>query len=153
MTLTQRNLLIENYLPLAKKIAYSYCENRFSFWREEIKSAAYYGLLLAAEKYDETKSNFAHFAKIRINGEIKDFIRSELKIKHELVDFDKSFYCNSNLEEFLESFIFNLNSLEKEVFIDYYVKEKTMQEIAGDRNLSKSRISQIVSDMKNKLRR
>ena len=153
MTLEQRNLLIENYIPFAKKIAYKYAEiNSVYFWYEEIKSAAFYGLVLAAEKYDNSKSNFANFAKIKIIGAIKDFVRSEFKKRStEIGDFDPG-YQNSNLTEFLEFFIFNLECFEKEIFFDYYLNNRTMSEIAQDRALSKSRISQILFGIKNKLR-
>jgi len=72
---TRNDLVIKN-LSFAEKIAY--CKSRVvpkSVQIDELKSAAYMGLFDAACKYDGS-CPFMGYAISRINGEIKDYLRS-----------------------------------------------------------------------------
>src|SRR6185437_3356727 len=67
-----RDKLFHQYLPLANKIA---CKRHKTMPRcvqiDELKSAAYQGLLDSATKYDEKKDlQFPMYARMRILGEI-----------------------------------------------------------------------------------
>jgi RNA polymerase sigma factor for flagellar operon FliA len=77
MTIKERNELITNYIPLANKLAFQ--KNKFvskNITFEELKSAAYMGLVDAAIRFDNKRNcSFFSYAKIRISGEICDFIR------------------------------------------------------------------------------
>ena len=72
---TRNDLVIKN-LSCADKIAY-YKSKRVprSVHLDELKSAAYMGLFDAACKYDGS-CPFMGYAISRINGEIKDYLRS-----------------------------------------------------------------------------
>ena len=76
-TIEERNTLILDYLPLANKLAWKK-------WRltppsvdiDELKSAAYFGLVDSAEKYNVNRGvSFAVYASIRIHGAICDYLR------------------------------------------------------------------------------
>jgi RNA polymerase sigma factor FliA len=77
MTIEERNELITNYIPLANKLAFQ--KNKFvskNLSIDELKSAAYMGLVDAANKFNlKYKCSFSTYAKIRILGEICDFIK------------------------------------------------------------------------------
>lgn len=77
MTIEERNELIINYIPLANKLAFQknkLVSKNISF--EELKSVAYMGLVDAAERFNiKYNCSFSTYAKIRILGEICDFIR------------------------------------------------------------------------------
>ena len=76
MTITERNQLIVLHMDLAKKIALTYSRKISCVDKDELVSAAYFGLVDAAEKYKFSKSdNFAAYAVIRIIGAIKDYLR------------------------------------------------------------------------------
>ena len=74
--MTTTNILITNYLPLARKIAQQKKRQLFSIYYDELESAAYFGLVDAAHKYNPRKNdNFVFYAKIRILGAIQDYLR------------------------------------------------------------------------------
>lgn len=77
MTIEERNELVIKYIPLANKLAFQ--KNKFTSKNicfDELKSAAYMGLVNAANKFDKKYNcSFYTYAKIRILGEICDFIR------------------------------------------------------------------------------
>lgn len=76
MTIFERNTLIENNLLLARKIAaYQYKKTPKCVSFDELESAAYYGLVDAANRYNGITS-FDNYASRRIFGEIKDYLRS-----------------------------------------------------------------------------
>lgn len=67
-------LIIDN-LNFAELLAAKFKKNK-KYSYEELKSAAYMGLVEAATKYDSLKNNsFKAFAFLRINGAMKDYIR------------------------------------------------------------------------------
>jgi len=76
LTEENRNDLVIKNLPFAEKIAY-YKSRRVprSVQFDELKSAAYIGLFDAACKYDGS-CPFVCYAFSRINGEIRDYLRS-----------------------------------------------------------------------------
>src|SRR4051812_1699576 len=77
MTITQS--LVEQYIPLANKLA---CRRKKDLPRfvdiEELKSAAYLGLVEAASRYDpKVGVIFSTFAYPRIFGAIQDYLREQ----------------------------------------------------------------------------
>jgi len=82
-SIEERNAIIEEHLALAKNLA----SQRFKTVHPtvqlgELLSAAYYGLLDAADRFDESKVNpkakrpFEAYARSRIHGEMNDYLRS-----------------------------------------------------------------------------
>lgn len=83
MTDVERDSLIRDYIPLANKLA---AERKKSVSKsidlEDLRSAALYGLVKAAHKFNPALSvSFGFYAKVRIIGEIKDFIRGSYLFK------------------------------------------------------------------------
>ena len=71
-----RTTLILNNLSLADKIAKSKKRKLSHISLEELQSAAYFGLVLAANHYQEEKNDcFPAFAVWRIIGAVKDYLR------------------------------------------------------------------------------
>jgi len=69
-----RDALIEDYLPLAEKLA-----RRFSTTvglDEDLRQTAIIGLILAAERFDHEQGNFAAFAIPTITGTLKKHLRA-----------------------------------------------------------------------------
>lgn len=72
---TTDKLIIENMF-FAEMLAAKIKKKIKNFSYEELKSAAYLGLVESANKYDSLKnSSFRAFAYSRINGAIKDYLR------------------------------------------------------------------------------
>jgi RNA polymerase sigma factor FliA len=72
----ERNALIINNVSLAEKIAFSKKKKLTHISLEELKSAAYLGLVEAASNYNPNKNNcFPAFAVWRIIGAIRDYLR------------------------------------------------------------------------------
>lgn len=150
LSIEDRNKLVENYILLANKIAYLKKKTLPKHIDiEDLKSAAYFGLVDASRKFDKNKhDNFYVYAKIRITGEIKDFIRKSYKDKivtnlesehYDLFYFD----FNDTLHNF-ERLISSLKDNYKKVLTYYYYNNLSVSEISRKMNLSKGRISQIL---------
>jgi RNA polymerase sigma factor (sigma-70 family) len=164
LTLEERNELIENYLPLAESLAWK--KNRVtpnSITIDELKSAAYMGLMLAADRFDTEKGAFGPYAAIRIIGEMKDYLRkcgrfpsTSLDTAVEEDDFELSSVLESpkenNPEEFFEEATKCLNDLGKKVVISYYKDNQSLKEIGLRINVSESRVSQIIKGCRTTLR-
>lgn len=161
MNVIERNKLVENYLPLANKIAF---ENKKRLPKkvslDDLKSAAYFGLLDAATKFNEKKScSFATYARFRIVGEIKDFVRESYNHYARFgISLDEPDENGDTLEipvfdkpEFFEEIICKLNDLDKNIFTKYYTESRSLKEIGTEVGLSESRISQILKQCRSYL--
>jgi RNA polymerase sigma factor FliA len=78
LTEEEKEKLIEEYMPLVKKLVSSFIQKvppNVDF--RDLINAGIFGLIEAAEKYDESLSpNFEVYAYHRIRGSILDFLRS-----------------------------------------------------------------------------
>jgi len=71
-----RNKIVEEYLPLVRKIVYMMIGNHYL--KEEFYSVGVIGLIDAVDKFDLSKDvQFETYASIRIRGSIKDFMRKQ----------------------------------------------------------------------------
>src|SRR6056297_3649101 len=71
-----RNKIVEEYLPLVRKIVYMMIGNHYL--KEEFYSVGVIGLIDAVDKFDLSKDvQFETYASIRIRGSIKDFMRRQ----------------------------------------------------------------------------
>ncbi len=74
----QQQLLATQHLPVAKVLARRHAE-RCSFEIEELQATAYLALVEAAQRYNPSRGiRFATFARHRIDGAIRDTIRTSL---------------------------------------------------------------------------
>jgi len=132
LTIDERNDLVTNYLPLADKLAWK--KNRVtpkSISIDELKSAAYLGLVDAANKFKKDKGSFGKYASFRIIGEIKDYLRelgrfSMISLdagKDEESSFSSIFASpeETNPQEFFEEATKNLNALGKKIIKNYFI--------------------------------
>lgn len=155
MTITEQKQMIINFLPLANSIAAKKKSALPKFIDvEELKSVAYLGLVDAASKFDEEKSpSFAAYAKIRIFGEIQDYLRSQCRFNNQICTehadldlIDKKDEENSC--EFFEEILKKLDETDRIIVDLYYVQELSLKEIGERLNLSQSRISQKLTSSK-----
>lgn len=162
MTTIERNALIERYLPLAKKLAVEkkkIIPNHI--YMDDLISVAYYGLVDAAVKYDASKCSFGFYAKLRIMGEISDYLRELCKESSRYgtsIDYcynDGTTLADTILandiddsEEFLEDVSKNLIGVDKTVFSLYYGENLSLKEIGKVIGVSESRVSQILTKSK-----
>lgn len=143
------NLLVENNIKLADTIAGSMRRSlpRFITFAE-LKSAAYMGLVSAANKYESTRSNFETYASIKIRGAILDYLRELAwgprskpgKLEGLKDQAAKKDSC-CDLFDYITSF---MNERQKRIFLLHFREEKQQGEIAKELRLSRSRISQII---------
>ncbi len=153
-----QNNLVLDHLYLAEIIAKNN-NKKYNSSYDEVLSAAYFGLVSAANKFNSSISNnFKSYASDKINGAILDFFReqnwfSRCKIKKKRGELQDCFFQeekedNSYILEVLEK----LPKRHKEVMNFYYIKNYKLDEIAEVFGLKKARISQILSEAKEQLR-
>ena len=136
---------------------------------EELKSAAYFGLVEASRRYDPEKSSgFGPYARWRIWGELNDCVRNlawgkkTRRITIHQCDFSEEtpeFLSLSCTEEFSETHDFCeyiLSEIKDDVARDmvyrYYISEEKLKDISEHYNLSIGRISQILKETLNGLK-
>lgn len=75
-TLHDRNQIIEEYLPLVERIAkHEVSRLPANVELGDLVSVGTIGLMEAMERFDPGKGQFVHFARLRIRGAMRDFLR------------------------------------------------------------------------------
>lgn len=162
MTTVQQ--LVLQYMPLANKLAYQRKRTLPSFIDvEELKSAAYLGLVEAASRYNcDFGVTFSTFAYPRIFGAIHDYLRElgrgvrcvSLNIPDEDCDLENILGVapeRSN-DEFLEVAGLDFDDYAKQILRLYFVEEYSMKEVGEKFGVTESRISQLIKRYKQHLR-
>lgn len=171
VALQHRNELITNYMPLANKLAWNK-------WKrtprcvdiEELQSAAYMGLVDAAEKFDiERDVAFGAYARTRIQGAICDYLRElawgrrndpvvpvsldtpvDDSEGQSLIDFvEEDEQRESQTLEFFEEVTKALPAIGSQVLLLYYVDQLSLKEIGTAIGVGESRVSQMLSGCRN----
>ena len=166
MNTSERNVLVENYLPLAESMAFKIarsCPRHVSV--DELKSAAYFGLVDASRRYDPTiLGAFGPYARKRIWGELVDCVRSvtwgKKGHKKRVTSADFSDESDPHYEdligeseaeeqicsaEFFQKLTSNVSSVARDIIFMYHVESLTMKAIGQRVGLSIGRVSQILS--------
>lgn len=147
------NKLINDNIEFADIIAYKKKRNLpKSVSIDEVKSAAYMGLVDAASRYDSKKGNFSTYAYYRINGAILDYLR-ELNWKKGLKQCpieDLSYSVENNFAFFDDICI---SEKAKDLFQKYFVENYSLKEIALNYGLSECRIHQMMTKCKSDIKR
>ena len=148
--------LVLDYIPLANKLARQENE-RFPgcVTLDEVRSAAYMGLVDAANKFDPDREiSFGPYARMRIVGEIRDYIKFLMRVSRvgcEADDYSAiPVQDNFATEDFFVFVSDVLGASDGKIMHMYYVENRTLGEIGRSMGVSESRISQI---MKNNHRR
>ena len=159
MTLFTINSLILDNMSLAEKIAKSKKKKLSHISYDELKSAAYLGLVRAANNYiPEENDNFPAYAVWRIIGAVRDYLRelswgsrfNPIKIK-DISSFEEYLLDEDIKLEHFDELIDKLPVINKTVLKLYYQEEMKIKDIADDLQVHQSRISQILSESRNKL--
>lgn len=153
-TTEERHALVLNHISLAKKIAYSKKKKLSHISLEELTSAAYLGLVEAANNYDPIKNDcFSAFAVWRIIGAVRDYLRelawgSRSKPLKALEIEDETYFVYNEISymPYFEDLIVNLNAINKTVLRLYYQEGLKIKQIADKIGVHQSRISQILSE-------
>lgn len=153
LTVLERNELITNHMSFAERIAsVQFKKTPPCVQWDELKSAAYMGLVDAATKYDGSKP-FEIYASFRIFGEIKDYLRTLFwngrgqSAKVNSLDESYDYAAEpepDNFDEFFEGITKELSPLGKRVLRLYYAEDLTLKEIAAQVGLSVTRVYQLL---------
>jgi RNA polymerase sigma factor (sigma-70 family) len=155
-TIIERHSLIISNISLADKIAKSKKKSLSHISLDELKCAAYLGLVQAAEAYNPKENDcFPAFAVWRIIGAVKDYLRElswgprSKPIKMENIQDDQ--YVKFEKEQEFEEIICDLPEVNKNILRLYYKDGFKIKEIAFEMDVHESRISQILTDSKTRL--
>ena len=166
--ITMQNLVVQ-YVPLANKLAYNKKKSLPKFVDvEDLKSAAYLGLVEAASRFDSSLGvAFSTFAYPRIFGAIHDYLREQGWMKRgdltPMISLDSSSEENcvlsdtiegkveSDIEESFEAITLNLDDQAKSVLRHYFIDDYSMKEVGEKFNVSESRICQLIKLYKEKI--
>jgi RNA polymerase sigma factor (sigma-70 family) len=166
LTTEERNSLILNNVLLAENIAKSKKKKLTQVSFDELKSAAYLGLVEAASHYDPLKNDcFPAYAVWRIIGSIRDYLRelswgprskpikmNDFFVHQECFFIKQEQFDFSDFSCFFEIIIDQLPIVNKTVLKLYYQENKKIKEIANDLSVHQSRVSQILSESRVKLK-
>lgn len=148
------NELIEAYIPLANSIA---CKRKRIFSNisiQELKSAAYFGLVLAANRYDVTKGQFPSYARFVIEGAIIDYLRELGWRKRKAYPLESVFYLSQSVgvEHLLEILLESVDESAQNFLRMYYLEKLTLKQIADKMGIVESRASQILKKYKQEIK-
>jgi RNA polymerase sigma factor (sigma-70 family) len=155
------NELVLNHIYLADQIAINKARNLYTIRIDELKSAAYLGLVDAASKYDVEKCNsFPAYASLRIYGSIQDYLRelswggrsNRLKVTSGDEDVLEQGSDDPDQEEMFDFLIEQLDDRSRKIVSLYYRSEWKIKDIAKEIGVNESRISQILSQAREELR-
>lgn len=150
--------LVEFHIPFANKIA---CRKKRTLPRritlEELQSAAYMGLVEAANRFDDVKGvTFTTFAYPRVFGAIIDYLR-ECGIP--ITSLDAAYEeegCTlaeivaapreSHVEEVFEALTIGMDDRTQSMLRCYYMDDMSMKDVGVRFGVTESRISQLLSD-------
>lgn len=144
-----KKTLVIDHMHFAEKIAVNYfSKTPPQVQLDELKSAAYMGLVDAADRFDGER-DFKAFAAWRIIGEIKDYLRSLRWTKLATVSsIDGMDFPVSMENEEAEVFdcLKGISSIGKNVLKMYFGQEMTLTEIAEKVKLTPARVSQLIKE-------
>jgi RNA polymerase sigma factor (sigma-70 family) len=166
---TTAHKLIENHMKIANLIAWDWARKlprRIDV--EELRSAAYFGLVDAATRYDATYGEFMAFARPRVNGAILDYLRSlgdwgtwslEVEgfnggdtptlLRDEIIA--PMIVPADNFEQTLETVGKGLGERAVLMLTSYYRDEVPMKEIGERHGITEGRVSQLFTSYNNQL--
>lgn len=147
--------MVIDHMPLASKMAKIKSFSAppcVSF--EELESAAYMGLVDAASRFDPEKGfPFSSYARTRIDGEMKDYMRLSLVGKRVRLIAEGEDFPAKEKEPGQSVDLSCLDNREAKIIRLYYIDDKAMKEIGSTEGVSESRISQILDSCRKKLKR
>ena len=165
---TLQNTLVEQYVPLAKKLAYQKKRVLPRFVdADELVSAAYMGLVEAASRFDPGMNvNFSTYAYPRISGAIHDYLREcgwgkrDHPVSVESLDshtdegpvHEVESYEEPAHNEMLEVISKGLGDQAEDIMRLYFVEQYTMKEVGDRIGVTEGRVSQIIKDYKDHIR-
>lgn len=151
--------IIDTYSGLVKSIVNKQLHNMKDYHEECIQDvflAVWYGI----DKYDNEKGNFKNwisaitkykcimykrkYSVLSLNQDIQD---TDIKIDNIDIELKKQ-----ELKEEVDILLQNLRPEDRKIFIEYYIEEKTVKEIARDMNIKDDNIYNRISRGKKKLR-
>lgn len=153
--MTKVEELIEKHISIAKTIARSHKSKYQQISIDELEAAALYGLVHAANKYEELRGiPFIKFASKRIYGAIVDYVnelltgpKGDKKLPEQLPD-DVQARNDEDSELHFEELICFLPSRTQYILRRVYLFEDSLADISDVLNIGESRISQIVKKAK-----
>lgn len=161
-TTQERHALIMDHVSLAEKIAKSRKKKLSQVSYDELKSAAYLGLVEAANHYNPQENDcFAAYAVWRIIGAVRDYLReiswgprSKPVKMAEVFVYEEHLFDQQIMDKtgFFEEVIRQLPTVNKTVLKLYYQEGMRIKDIASDMSVHQSRVSQILSDSRSRLR-
>lgn len=147
--------LVLDHIPLALKMA-----RRRSFSAppnvslDDLRSAAYMGLVDAASRFDPSRGfAFATYARLRIDGEMTDHMRSSLFGPETRPITDGEDFPHPSSPEPPHVDLSCLDSREARIVRLHYFDNRTLKEIGVSEGVGESRISQILGECRKKLKR
>lgn len=151
--MTNTDKLIIDNIPLANRIAGK--KKRYlpaSVGLEDLRSAAYLGLVGAARRFKPERGSFHGFASRKIIGAIKDYLRKE---RHWFNRNSPAVVLarNSSFAALLEEILDCLPEDRRQLVRWYHLDGFTMKEIASVMNISEARVCVLLNNCKQVLGR
>lgn len=162
--------LVVKYMKMAEGIAFKKKKglpNRVDI--EDLKSAAYFGLVDAAEKFNENKGNFQTYAYYRINGMIIDYLRElgwgKYKNRESAMSLDTNSddefsikntlkaKCSVLSDEFFTEISKGLSDKATYILKLHYLEGRSFKDIALIYKITESRVSQLMTSYKDHMRK
>lgn len=143
------NEIITRHMPWAENLAKAKkAQMGKSVYYEDLKSAAYRGLVDAAQRFDDSIGSFKNYAAGRVKGEMSAYLKELQWGPLTMNSIADAYYVADRSD------IFDLIPAGvRQIFVWYYVYGYTMLEIAVRLGVTKSMVSKIMKTHKKLLAR
>lgn len=159
-SISQRQDLVLDNISMAQRMARFKKRNLFSVSLDELESAAYLGLVQAANSFEDDLERFQAYAACRIAGAIQDYLRElqwgsrqrRWQRQPEGVLEDMA----SNDEQYDDAFdgiVAKLPEVWQAVMKQYYLCGAKVRDIAFDFGFEEGRVYQILCESRSRLRK
>jgi RNA polymerase sigma factor (sigma-70 family) len=152
MKINQNNIIIENYLCLAKSIVIKFIKKNQKVEDSDLYGCACLALVDASKSYDSSKGAFTTWATRKVTQAIIDNLRKNKRHNIEMLgensyDIKDGFEMKvpTDILDILLKDSINDNDLQKQnkkILLDHFVENKTWAEIGRSLNLSRERVRQ-----------
>ena len=151
--------IIDTYGGLIKSVISKHLYN-LKDYHEECIQDVFLDIWNGIDKYDSKKGDFknwtAAIAKYKCimykRKYSSTFINQDIEELELAIDNIEIEQKNKELKEEVDSLLENLKEEDKQIFVEYYIKQKTVKEISKDLNIKGENIYNRISRGKKKLR-
>lgn len=159
-SIQQRQHLVLDNISMAQRMARFKKRSLSSVSLDELESAAYLGLVQAANSFEDDLERFQAYAACRITGAIQDYLRElqwgsrQRRLQRQPEDILQVIVSNDKqYDDAFDGIVAKLPAVWQAVMKQYYLCGAKVKDIAFDFGFEEGRVYQILCESRSRLRK